>query len=207
MNLSSKDISNINEDIAIKNKPFTFEKLFSQIKTSIKKDLLSNILSYIYFILNSHSSSIAQRIRCLCLLKNTFYKKGLISLSEILFHFNDILQYEKAFNTKDHTFIHLLLSFIIQELIQNSLYSNAEIFYKKLKACTFDIKEHRYGKEIEKSIQLYENTNKANELDINKLITEKGLSCDNLKNILNPDDYAMVKSIISSSVQRSGFYG
>lgn len=185
MNLSSKDISNINEDIAIKNKPFTFKKLFSQIETSIKKNFLSNILSYIYFILNSHSSSIAQRIRCLYLLKNTFYKKGLISLSVILFYFSDLLQYENAFNTNDHTFIHVLLSFIIQELIQNNLYLYAEVFYKKLKACTFDIKEHRYGKEIETSIQLYENTNKTNELDINKLLTEKGLSCDNFKNILN----------------------
>jgi len=61
------------------------------------------------------------------------------------------------------------------------------------------IRDHMRGKSSEGNVHIADNAVWH--------IHNSRLEVENLKNILNPDDFTMVKSIISASVQRSGFYG
>lgn len=61
------------------------------------------------------------------------------------------------------------------------------------------IRDHMRGKSSEGNVHIADNAVWH--------IQNARLELKGLKNILNPDDYTMVKSIISTSGQRSGFYG
>lgn len=61
------------------------------------------------------------------------------------------------------------------------------------------IRDHMRGKSSDGNVHIADNAVWH--------IQNSRLELDSLKNILNPDDFGMVKSIVSSSVQRRGFYG
>ena len=61
------------------------------------------------------------------------------------------------------------------------------------------IRDHMRGKSSDGNVHIADNAVWH--------IQNSRLELDSLKNILNPDDFGMVRSIVSSSVQRRGFYG
>ena len=61
------------------------------------------------------------------------------------------------------------------------------------------IRDHMRGKSLEGNVHIADNAVWH--------IQKSRLELKSLKNILNPDDYTMVKSIITTSGQRRGFYG